>query len=54
MQQIDVIEGIGIGIEEVLFGQWKHMGWLDKWDSEQIVFVVDGKRYILKLREDEQ
>lgn len=51
MKQVDIMEAIDSSIANVLFKQWKHEGYMDGWNSEQVVFVVDGKRYILQLKE---
>ena len=51
MKKVDIMEAVEKGVESVLFKQWKHDGYMDGWNSEQVAFVVDGKRYVLEIKE---
>lgn len=49
MKQTDIAEGVMIGIEQILYERWRHEGYIECWNSQQISFVVDGRHYLLQL-----
>lgn len=51
MKQVDIMEAVDSSLQNILFKQWKHEGYMDGWNSQQVAFVVDGKRYILDIKE---
>lgn len=52
MENVDIMDAAQLGIESVLYKQWRHNGYIDGFNSAQIAFVVDGKRYVLELKQD--
>lgn len=53
MKQTDVAEGVTTGIEQILYERWRHEGYIECWNAQQISFTVDGRRYLLQLEEEE-
>lgn len=54
MKQVDIMEVICSSIENKIFEEWKHDGFIGGWNSESINFKVDGLDYVLTLKEREQ
>lgn len=54
MESCYIIEAVENGIESVLYKQWHHEGYIDGMGSNQIQFVLDGKRYVLRFEESEE
>lgn len=52
MNNLDIIDGLSVGLENVLFKQWRHSGYIDLMHSDKIYFCVDGKYYIVELKEE--
>lgn len=40
-------------IEKTIFQQWRHEGFIGWWNSDSANFDIDGKEYILNLKEVE-
>jgi hypothetical protein len=53
MEKVDIMDAVQQGIENILFKNWRHKGYIDGFNSTQVAFVVDGKRYVLDLKEVE-
>jgi hypothetical protein len=51
MNEVDIMDAIQHGVENMLFKTWRHQGYIDGFNSSQVAFVVDGKRYVLTLKE---
>ena len=51
MKQSDIMEAIATSIEEKIFKEWKHEGFIEGCSSEHINFDVDDKEYVLLIRE---
>ena len=51
MKQCDIMETIATDIENKFFKEWKHEGFIEGCSSEHINFDVDGKEYVLLIRE---
>lgn len=51
MKNADIMEAVVVAIEETIFKAWRHEGFNCGWSSEHINFVIDGREYVLKLRE---
>ena len=47
------MEAVQKGIENILYKQWYYDGYIDCFNSTQVAFVVDGKRYVLELKESD-
>lgn len=47
----DIIVCLSNEIEDTIFKQWKHEGFICGLSSEHINFEIDGKEYVLKLYE---
>lgn len=54
MKQVDIMEVICSSIENKIFEEWKHDGFIGGWNSESINFDIDGLDYVLTLKEREQ
>lgn len=53
MNGADIMDAVQLGVENILFKAWRHTGYIDGFNGEQVMFVVDGKRYLLTLSEKE-
>lgn len=53
MKQADIMEAFVNAIEETIFKEWRHEGFLSGWSSEHINFEVDGREYVLRIHEVE-
>ena len=51
MKEVDIMEMLVNSIEQKLFKEWKHDGLIEGYSSEHINFDVDGKEYVLLIRE---
>ena len=54
MKSVDIMEMLTNAIEEKIFGEWKHEGFIGGFGSEYINFVVDNKEYVLNISEVKQ
>ena len=51
MKSVDIMEAFVSAIEEKIFQEWRHEGFIGGWSSEHINFEIDGKEYVLRIRE---
>lgn len=51
MKNCDIMESIATDIEETIFNKWKHEGFICGCSSEHVNVEIDGKEYVLVLRE---
>lgn len=51
MKKVDIMEAFVSAIEEKIIKEWRHEGWIGGWSSEHINFEIDGKEYVLCIRE---
>lgn len=51
MKNVDIMEAFVSAIEEKIFQEWRHEGFIGGWSSEHINFEIDGKEYVLRIRE---
>ena len=51
MKTDDILESVVSAIEEKIFKEWKHEGFIGGWSSEHINFEIDGKEYVLRINE---
>lgn len=51
MKTVHIMESIVYSITNKIFEEWKHEGFMCGWSSEHINFEVDGKEYVLLIRE---
>lgn len=51
MKEVDIMEMLTNAIEEKLFNEWKHEGFIGGFSGEHINFEVDNKEYVLLIRE---
>ena len=49
MKTDDLMEVFVSAIEDKIFNEWKHDGFIGGWSSEHIDFDVDGKNYVLRI-----
>lgn len=49
MTNVDIMDAIQQGIENVLFKAWRHNGYIESFNSEAVRFQVDGQEYVLRL-----
>lgn len=50
MQSVDIIEAFIGQIENLIIKQWKHSGYIDHYQSDCVVFNVDGVLYEATLK----
>lgn len=51
MKIIDIVDVLVSAIDKTIFESWKHEGFIGGMTSAGADFVVDGKEYVLTLRE---
>ena len=51
MKSADIIEVFTSSVEETIFKKWRHEGFVGGSSSEEANFVIDGKEYVLRIRE---
>lgn len=49
MKSCDVMETFVYAVENTIFNEWRHEGFIGGWTSNSANFVIDGKEYVLKL-----
>lgn len=54
MLNSDICEAIAVrGFEDVIYGEWKHEGFIRETSGHHINFELDGKEYVFVLHEIE-
>ena len=53
MKSCDIMESFVSAIEETIFKEWRHDGVIGGWNSYSANFEIDGKEYVLNLKEVE-
>ena len=51
MKTEDIMECFVSAIEEKIFKEWRHEGFIDGWSSGHVNFETDGKEYVLRISE---
>lgn len=51
MRQSDIVDALTAAIENKVFGEWRHEGFICGNSSEHINFEIDGKEYVLRIHE---
>ena len=51
MKTCDIMEVFVQAVTETILEKWKHEGWIGGWSSDRANFEIDGKEYVLKLKE---
>ena len=51
MKQVDIMEALVSAIEEKILKEWRHEGGILGCSSQHINFDIDGKEYVLLIRE---
>jgi hypothetical protein len=51
MKQVDIMESFVNAIETTIFKEWRHEGFICGFSSEHIDVEIDGKEYVLLIRE---
>ena len=51
MKEVDIMETITTAIEDKIFEEWKHEGFIGGFTSEHIDFEIDGRQYVLLIKE---
>ena len=51
MKNCDIVETFVTAVEEVIFKQWRHEGFIGGFTSDKANFEIDGKEYDLVLKE---
>lgn len=49
MKNCDIMETFVYAVENVIFKEWRHEGFIGGWASDTANFEIDGKEYVLKL-----
>lgn len=49
MKIADIAELIGKAIENTIYKEWKHDGYIDVVFADSVNVVIDGKRYEIKI-----
>ena len=51
MEQVDIMEALVNAIDEKIFKEWKHEGYIGGFNSAEINFEIDGQEYELVIHE---
>ena len=51
MKNCDIMETFVSSVENVIFKEWRHEGFIGGWSSDCANFEIDGMEYVLKLHE---
>jgi hypothetical protein len=51
MNQVDIMDAVQQGVENILFKNWRHEGYIDFFTSNKIGFIVDKRKYELEIKE---
>ena len=51
MKNADIMEALIASIEEKIFKEWRHDGFVGGFTSDSGNFEIDGIEYVLKLKE---
>lgn len=51
MKQVDIAEAIQNMVQEKIYGEWKHEGFLDGLYTNGVRCNIDGKDYMIEVRE---
>lgn len=54
MKTANIMEALVSAITDKIFEEWKHEGGIYGWSSEYINFEIDGKEYMVAIREVEE
>lgn len=49
MKTVHIMEAIAECIEKKILGEWKHEGYIDGTNSEQVRFIIDGQVYVVSI-----
>lgn len=53
MQKVDIAEAIQNMIEQKIFKEWKHEGYVDGLFNNGVCCNIDGKDYIIEIKDAE-
>ncbi len=51
MKAVDIMEAFMCAVEETIYDKWKHEGFIGGFTSDSANFEIDGKEYVLNLKE---
>ena len=51
MKTVDIMEALTTSIDEKIFKEWRHEGFIGGFTSSYINAEIDGKEYVLVLHE---
>lgn len=51
MQTVDIIEAFISQIENLIIKQWKHSGFIEHYESDTVVFDIDGINYKVTIEQ---
>lgn len=51
MKTVDIMETFVSAIENTIFKEWRHEGFIGGWTSDMVNFEIDGKEYVARLYE---
>ena len=51
MKTVDIVEMIADSIEKKIIDEWKHEGVILATSSEYVDFEIDGKEYVIAIKE---
>lgn len=52
MKILDIVEVMCSAVDDTIFKQWKHEGYIDFMNSDGFRVVIDGKRYLVRIEEN--
>ena len=53
MQKVAIVEAIQNMVEEKIFKEWKHEGYINGCYSNGVAVNIDGKDYLIEIKESE-
>ena len=51
MKTVDIMEVFANSVEQKMFKEWRHEGFIGGFSSDHLNFVIDGKEYIVNIKE---
>lgn len=51
MKTVDIMEVLVAAIDTKIMDEWRHEGFIGGWSGEDINFEIDGKEYVVCIKE---
>lgn len=51
MKIVDITECMMNAVENIIFKEWRHEGYICDMKSEEILVIIDGIEYVIQIKE---